>query len=40
MPYYDSERKGNIIAKINPLFPKDVTADEMHLIQQLKTYEK
>jgi len=40
MPYYDSERKGNIIAKINPLFPKDVTADEMHLIQQLKAYEK
>jgi curved DNA-binding protein len=40
MPYYDSERKGNLMVKIHPLFPKDVTADEMHLIQQLKAYEK
>jgi DnaJ-class molecular chaperone len=40
MPYYDSDKKGNLMVKIHPSFPKEISEDEKKLIQQLKTYEK
>lgn len=40
MPYYDSDRKGNLMVKIHPFFPTEISEDEKSLIQQLKTYER
>ena len=40
MPYYDSDKKGNLMVKIHPSFPKEISEDEKMLIQQLKIYEK
>ena len=40
MPYYDSDKKGNLMVKIHSFFPKEVSEDEKRLIEQLKTYEK
>jgi curved DNA-binding protein len=40
MPYYDSDKKGNLMIKIRPVFPKQITEEEKGLIEKLKTYEK
>lgn len=40
MPYYDSDRKGNLIVKLHPIFPANVTEDELQLFNKLKTFIK
>ena len=40
MPYYDSDRKGNLMVKIHPTYPKNVSDEEKTIIQKLKEYEK
>jgi DnaJ-class molecular chaperone len=40
MPYYDSDKKGNLMVKIHPTYPKNISDDEKSIIQKLKEYEK
>jgi len=40
MPMYDSDRKGNLIAKLHPIFPQMLTEDESELIKKLSEYAK
>jgi curved DNA-binding protein len=40
MPYYDSDRKGNLIVKLHPVFPANLTQDELELFNKLKTFIK
>ena len=40
MPHYDSEKKGNLIVKIHPVFPTDISEAERELITKLGEYAK
>jgi curved DNA-binding protein len=40
MPYYDSDKKGNLMVKIRPVFPKQITLDERDIIEKLRKYER
>jgi curved DNA-binding protein len=40
MPYYDSDRKGNLMVKIHSTYPRTITDEEKAIIQKLKEYEK
>jgi curved DNA-binding protein len=40
MPFYDNDRKGNLVIKLHPTFPASVTGEEAELIKKLSEYEK
>jgi curved DNA-binding protein len=40
MPLYDSESKGNLIVKLQPVFPSTTSAEERELINKLSVYAK
>jgi curved DNA-binding protein len=35
MPYYDSDKKGNLIVKLNAIFPKQYTQEELEIFETL-----
>ena len=40
MPMYDSDKKGNLIVKLHPVFPEKLTSEEEDLIKKLSAYAK
>lgn len=40
MPLYDSDRKGNLIVKLHPTFPNNLSEEEKELINKLGAYAK
>ena len=40
MPYYDSDKKGNLFIKINTMFPAQYTGQELEIISKLSEYIK
>jgi curved DNA-binding protein len=38
MPYYDSDRKGNLIVKIHPIFPTNAGTEEIEILKKLKSF--
>jgi curved DNA-binding protein len=40
MPFYDSDRKGNLVVKLHPTFPNTLTENEKDLIVKLSAYAK
>ena len=40
MPFYDNDKKGNLIVKLHAIFPQSTTAEEDELIKKLSAYAK